>query len=109
MGWLSKKLYKLVEKGKREVEDEYKDTVEMVPYISNTKTNTKAGKLRRGMSFNNPTDITLYRAVGGHIVKFSKYDKQRDDMVETVYIISDDEDFDQALAHLITLEALKHG
>lgn len=62
----------------------------------------------------NPTHITLYKAVGGHIVKFrngnfdeDQFSKSSSGPKETVYIINDDEDLKEALALCITAEALK--
>lgn len=61
-----------------------------------------------GPEFKNPMNITLYNAVGGRIVKFSRWDRTNDTTLETTYVVNNDDDFEKALAGFIALEALKY-
>ena len=99
MSWLSKAIYKLYNKENREQD---KVLSKSGPSVLTKKDN---------MDFPNPTYITLYKAVGGHIVKFRSgdYDEFKGSSPkETVYIINDDEDLQESLALCITAEALKN-
>lgn len=58
--------------------------------------------------FKNPMNITLYNANGGRIIKFSRWDQHADETVETTYIVSSDENFEEALGKFIALEAMKY-
>jgi len=46
-----------------------------------------------GETFKNPMNITLYNAVGGRIIKFSRWDRDADTTLETTYVINNDENF----------------
>jgi hypothetical protein len=49
----------------------------------------------------------IFRAVGGQIVEFRKLNSNSD-WVTSTYIVGDDEDFGESIAHIINLENLKH-
>jgi hypothetical protein len=49
----------------------------------------------------------VYNAIGGKVVEFSRYDRQRDRHFHDIYIISKDEDFGQKIAKIAMLEVLK--
>ena len=66
------------------------------------------GAQGEGTEFKNPMNITLYNAVGGRIVRFTRWDSVKDSTQETTYVVNSDEDFEKALASFIALEALKH-
>ncbi len=51
--------------------------------------------------------FTVYNAIGGKVVEFRTYDKNRDRRNHQVYIISKDEDFGEKIGKIATLEALK--
>jgi len=59
-------------------------------------------------SFKNPMHITLYNAVGGRIVKFSRWDRNTETNHETTYIVGNEVNFEEALGKFIALEAIKH-
>jgi len=75
-----------------------------------TKKNVSSyyGDQGEGAEFKNPMNITLYNAVGGRIVRFSRWDRANDTTQETTYVVDSSEDFEKALASFIALEALKH-
>ncbi len=93
MKWLAKIVYKLWEHG---------STFDYPPEIKMKE------KPYRFDEFPNPLNITIYNAVGGRIVKFWTYDRQTDENSETVYIINNDENFEESLSKFIALETLKH-
>jgi hypothetical protein len=49
----------------------------------------------------------VYNAIGGKVVEFSRYDRQRDKAFHDIYIISKDEDFGTKIAKIAMLEVLK--
>ncbi len=51
--------------------------------------------------------FTVYNAIGGKVVEFRTYDKNRDRRHHQVYIISKDEDFGEKIGKIATLETLK--
>lgn len=52
-------------------------------------------------------NIQVWKAIGGRIVTFSKYDSKLDRSNRTTYIITDDENFEQSLTRIMTLESLR--
>jgi hypothetical protein len=49
----------------------------------------------------------IYNAVGGKVVEFSRYDRQKDRSYHDIYIIGKDEDFGAKIAKIAMLESLK--
>ena len=49
----------------------------------------------------------IYNAIGGKVVEFSRYDRQRDKALHNIYIIGKDEDFGAKIAKIAMLETLK--
>jgi hypothetical protein len=52
--------------------------------------------------------FTVYNAIGGKVVEFRRYDRQRDRSEHTMYVISSDEDFGSRISKIATLETLKN-
>lgn len=52
-------------------------------------------------------NIQLHKAVGGRIVSFNHYDRKTDRSNKTVYIITDEQDFERELSKIITLESMR--
>ena len=51
--------------------------------------------------------INLKKVIGGYVVSFRSYDRQRDTSDEKHYIITDEQDFERELGKIITLESMK--
>jgi hypothetical protein len=49
----------------------------------------------------------IYNAIGGKVVEFSRYDRQKDRNYHDIYIIGKDEDFGAKIAKIAMLESLK--
>jgi hypothetical protein len=76
-------------------------------------------KMSRGNSISNlssstglvDSDATLqfkvYNAVGGKVVEFTRYDRQKDRADHQIYVIGKDEDFGEKIAKISTLEVLR--
>jgi hypothetical protein len=72
-------------------------------------------KLGRGLSTVSTRDINsdptlqfkVYNAIGGKVVEFSRYDRQKDRNFHDIYIIGKDEDFGEKIAKIAMLEVLK--
>lgn len=52
--------------------------------------------------------MNIINAVGGKVVRFiGEYDHQKDRRNDTLYIITDEEDFHDSLSKIITVESMK--
>jgi hypothetical protein len=49
----------------------------------------------------------IYNAIGGKVVEFSRYDRQKDRNYHDIYIIGKEEDFGAKIAKIAMLESLK--
>jgi hypothetical protein len=49
----------------------------------------------------------IYSAIGGKVVEFSRYDRQKDRQFHDIYIIGKNEDFGEKIAKIAMLENLK--
>lgn len=52
-------------------------------------------------------NFKVYNAVGGKIVEFRHYDRQKDRNFNQTYIITNDQDFGDRIAKIATMEVLK--
>ena len=72
-------------------------------------------KLSRGLNTVSTQDVNsdptlqfkIYNAIGGKVVEFSRYDRQKDRNYHDIYIIGKNEDFGEKIAKIAMLEALK--
>jgi hypothetical protein len=81
-------------------------------YVEETsRFSNKAGLAIRADSDSVESDPVLnfkvYSAVGGKIVEFRRYDRQRDRNDHQTYIITNDQDFGERIAKIATMENLK--
>lgn len=53
--------------------------------------------------------ITVKKIIGGCVVSFRTYDRQRDRVEDRHYIITDDKDFNTELGKMITLESMRQS
>jgi hypothetical protein len=60
------------------------------------------------ISENDPIlNFRVFSAVGGKVVEFRRYDRQRDRNDTTTYIITNDQDFGERISKIATMENLK--
>jgi hypothetical protein len=52
-------------------------------------------------------NFRVFSAVGGKIVEFRRYDKQRDRHETQTYIITNDQDFGDRISKIATMESIK--
>lgn len=52
-------------------------------------------------------NMQVFKAIGGRIVSFSHYERKTDRSSKTVYIITDEQDFERELGKIITLESMR--
>jgi hypothetical protein len=52
-------------------------------------------------------NFKVFSAVGGKIVEFRQYDRQKDRNYNQTYIITNDQDFGERIAKIATMEILK--
>jgi hypothetical protein len=55
----------------------------------------------------NGLNMQLHKAIGGRIVSFNHYDRKTDRSNRTVYIITDEQDFERELSKIITMESMR--
>ena len=56
---------------------------------------------------NNKINFAVFPANGGSIVQVYHYDRKKDEEIRTLYVVHDDEEFDQHLAQIISMERLR--
>lgn len=49
----------------------------------------------------------MNRAENGYVMSVRQFDRRTDRNINSLYLISDDEDLGQSIAHIITIESLK--
>jgi len=80
-------------------------------YVEEKMYSNKTGLAIRADSDSVESDPVLnfkvYSAVGGKIVEFRRYDRQRDRNDHQTYIITSDQDFGERIARIATMENLK--
>lgn len=52
-------------------------------------------------------NFRVFSAVGGKVVEFRQYDRQKDRNHTTTYIITNDQDFGDRISKIATMESLK--
>jgi hypothetical protein len=74
-----------------------------------------SSQLSRGLNTVSTRDVNsdptlqfkIYNAIGGKVVEFSRYDRQKDRHLHDIYIIGKEEDFGNKIAKIAMLECLK--
>lgn len=59
-------------------------------------------------SANHSLNFTVSPASGGYVLDFAFYDSKTDRHHNHLYVIHDNENLSESIAHIITLECLKH-
>lgn len=52
-------------------------------------------------------NMRVFKANGGRIVSFNHYDRKTDRETKSVYIITDEQDFERELGKIITMESMR--
>lgn len=52
-------------------------------------------------------NMRVFKAIGGRIVSFNHYDRRTDRESKSVYIITDEQDFERELGKIITMESMR--
>ena len=55
----------------------------------------------------NGLSIRVHKAHGGKIVAFNHYDRKTDRSTNSVYIVTDEQDFERELGKMITMESMR--
>lgn len=53
-------------------------------------------------------NFTIQRANGGYIIEYTKYDRKRDEHDRNLHIITDDADFGDSVAKIVTVEMMRN-
>lgn len=52
-------------------------------------------------------NLTVYNAVGGKVVEFRRYDRRTDKSDNTVYVISNEDKFEDRISKILVLESIR--
>ncbi len=79
------------------------------PDRAETLSSNRVSKVRVNDSFEGDGGLTirLYKANGGRIVNFNHYDRKTDRNYNSVYIVTDEQDFERELGKMITMESMR--
>ena len=92
MQWLKRKLYNWL----------MSDEAETAPYPVSSKVNRSSSiDIDEGLNMN------IFRATSGYVIKFDRYDRLKDRTYQKLYIVNDDDDFDERIGSMIKMEMLK--
>jgi len=87
------------------------DCEEPQAYNSTTKRSRGIGlasvQTRGSFESDNGLNMQVYKAIGGKIISFNNYDNKTDRHQRSVYIITDEQDFERELGKCITMESMK--
>lgn len=97
MNWLKLKLRNWVLSAHDESERIY----------SNSKLSSNSIVSTRDVNSDPTLQFKVYNAIGGKVVEFSRYDRQKDRHFHDIYIIGKDEDFGEKISKIAMLEVLK--
>jgi hypothetical protein len=100
MNWLKRMVVKWV----RDDWENARNTVQEDCYPS---PKNSIGISTRDVSSDPTLQFKVYNAIGGKVVEFTRYDRQRDKSFHDIYIIGKDEDFGNKIAKIAMLEVLK--
>jgi hypothetical protein len=93
--WFKKKLYKWVNEAQHETDHKISGSLIAVRESDSVESDPVL-------------NFKVYNAIGGKIVEFRHYDRQKDRNFNQTYIITADQDFGERIAKIATLEALKN-
>jgi hypothetical protein len=95
MNWLKRKLRRWL------------DSEEAIQLETNIKLASNSISTGRDVGSDPTLQFKIYSAIGGKVVEFSRYDRQKDRHFHDIYIIGKDEDFGAKIAKIAMLETLK--
>ena len=98
MNWLKRKI-------RRWLDSEQETKVNELSY--STQQSSLASSGGRDVSSEPTLQFKIYNAIGGKVVEFSRYDRQKDRSFHDIYIIGKEEDFGAKIAKIAMLETLK--
>lgn len=95
MNWLKRKIR------------QWLDNDETIQLETNIKLASNSISAGRDVGSDPTLQFKIYNAIGGKVVEFSRYDRQRDRHFHEIYIIGKEEDFGAKIAKIAMLETLK--
>lgn len=95
MNWLKRKIR------------QWLDNDETIQLETNIKLASNSISAGRDVGSDPTLQFKIYNAIGGKVVEFSRYDRQKDRHFHDIYIIGKDEDFGSKIAKIAMLETLK--
>jgi len=83
------------------------DNDEAIQLDTNIKLASNSISAGRDVNSDPTLQFKIYNAIGGKVVEFSRYDRQKDRHLHDIYIIGKEEDFGAKIAKIAMLETLK--
>jgi len=106
MNWFKRMVVKWVREDWDKARDDQPDDCYPSPKLSRANTiSTMSG--RTHVDSEPQLQFKVYNAIGGKVVEFTRYDRQKDRAFHDIYIIGRDEDFGAKIAKIAMLENLK--
>lgn len=95
MKWLSKFVHKLAQQGSYYNESSIQGGKALSSVVEETSLDRQ-----NGMHF------VVFKANGGHVIEFRKYDRKTDRNNNSLHIVTPEQDLGQQIAQIITFESL---
>ena len=89
---------------RRRLQEYDQDRPETGLAINSSRTTVRA---RDDFEGDSGLNMRVFKAIGGRIVSFNHYDRKTDRESKSVYIITDEQDFERELGKIITLESMR--
>lgn len=102
MNWFKRIVVKWVHEDWKNARDQPEDCY---PSPKLSRTNSVSG--RAGVDSDPQLQFKIYNAIGGKVVEFTRYDRQKDRAFHDIYIIGREEDFGAKIAKIAMLETMK--
>jgi hypothetical protein len=104
MGWIARSWLRALKRAEAELQAENRKFNEDEDQIN---VSSRPQRIREVDQFGEPLNVQITKASGGKIVRFTKYDRHTDRHHDTIYVISNDEDFTESMTKLINMEMMK--
>jgi len=76
--------------------------------ISGKQAMIRPSRLREGDDLaSEPVQFKMYKASGGWAIEFRQYDRKRDTVDTSLYVVNDEQELGKHISQIITMEALK--
>lgn len=97
-------IWRYVWRKMKEIGNEPEECLQAEPGIAIGRSTVRA---RDDFEGDSGLNMRVFKAIGGRIVSFNHYDRKTDRESKSVYIITDEQDFERELGKIITMESMR--